>query len=126
MKHSNIHPSFRDGFTLIELLVVISIIGILSTVVLSSLNSARNKAKISAFKEELTSLRPSVINACDNAALVAGTDVPAVGAHSVGTINTQSCSPSGANTFNITFTPTNSATCVDAVMTDSTLVFNGC
>ena len=37
----NFPKKMQGGFTLIELLVVISIIGLLSSVVLSSLNSAR-------------------------------------------------------------------------------------
>lgn len=47
----------NKGFTLIELLVVVAIIGILASVVLASLNSARGKGTDSAIKGELSSLR---------------------------------------------------------------------
>ena len=48
--------STKRGFTLIELLVVIAIIGMLSSVVLASLNSARQKARNVTKKAELKQL----------------------------------------------------------------------
>ncbi len=45
------------GFTLIELLVVIAIIGLLSSVILASLNGARNKGADAAIKSQMKSVQ---------------------------------------------------------------------
>ncbi len=47
----------KRGFTLIELLVVIAIIGILSSVVLASLTTARTRGTAAAVQNEMSNMR---------------------------------------------------------------------
>ncbi len=56
----------KKGFTLIELLVVIAIVGLLTSVALASLNSARKKAADSNIKQNLTQIRRQAEIVFDN------------------------------------------------------------
>ncbi len=90
----NTYKKTNSGFTLIELLVVIAIIGLLSSVILTSLNAARAKARDGARVSQLSEIRNAMeLYYADNGCYPAVSQQQDVGRCSMGHFRTFKYTP---------------------------------
>jgi type IV pilus assembly protein PilA len=111
----------NKGFTLIELLVVIAIIGILASIVLTSLSSAQNKAKKTAALATARGVLPELILCQDDAGSIHAPTSASVGGGLICTATPAHTAawPGFGNTGFTWTTPATSA--ADAAVTSSTV-----
>ena len=60
MEQIKVNKKNKKGFTLIELLVVVSLLGVLATLVIANLNSARERARDATRKSDLRNIQTAL------------------------------------------------------------------